>query len=196
MTTGDWKFNSARAAIGSLQLEGPNAQLADYWLSLWRGDRAPQFVSFDPKRLPGFQPALAVLAVMPHVGFHCIRAGNYIQLATGVDMTGKDYLAWTAPGDRHARLDNMTRIALGTVICAQRTVARGKRFRKELIAELALPFAGICEDGTRRVLFHTNWRPVDDENIMGLVPRAEIDVPGIIASATLTPLAAPDAAAA
>jgi hypothetical protein len=196
MTTADWKFNSARAAIGSLRLEGPNMQVADYWLSLWRGDRAPQFASFDPKRLPGFQPAFAVLAVTPHVSFHCIRAGSYIQLATGVDMTGKDYRAWTTQAHVQTRLDNMTRIALGAVVCARREVARGKSFEKELVAELALPFAGVSEDGTRRVLFHTNWRPVDDENVMGLVARAEIDVPRIIATAPLTHATSSGAAAA
>ena len=165
-----WKREDAIVAVQTLGLQGHNRAVADYWLSLWSGDRPPMRSSFNPKRLLRRMPALALMEVRPDESVRCRLAGSYSRLIYGFDMTGKDLLALTPAAQRAQRIQNVRALVMGHVITSRKPL-RHDNGRVDWVEDICLPFADPAEDGSRRYLGHTNWNPVGDDWMLPTQPR-------------------------
>lgn len=157
-------------AVKTLGLHGHNRTVADYWLSLWSGDRPPLRASFDPKRLPTRLPAMTVMEVRSGESLRCALAGSYYRLMYGIEITGKDVLALTPEAQRGKRMGNVEAIVMGQVV-AQLKPLRRDDGSITWIESVCLPFADPTADGARRYLTHANWQPAGMDWILPERPR-------------------------
>jgi hypothetical protein len=137
---------------------GPDGScVAEYWLSLWRGNELPQRADFRPRVVVDQLPVISIFEVVPGKSVHCRLHGSALAQGHGEDITGKDWLAMTEPEDRPMRLRRWSDVAHGAI---GRGLRQGHRQSGEpqYSAEMMLPFADVAPDGSRQVLFHLSWR--------------------------------------
>jgi hypothetical protein len=89
----------------------------------------------------------------------CISCGEYIRRSTGMDLTGKDWVALALPEQRAGRLAAFRNVAAGAVAHSLRY---GEHASGEVhyIEEILLPFAER-PDGIVPVMAHLGWRPAE-----------------------------------
>lgn len=138
---------------------GATRRLVEYWLSLWRGAEIPMRADFHPKAVSDLLPSIGIFDVVPDKSVRCRLVGSrLVEGAGGVDITGQDWLAMTAPDDRAVRLRRFSNVAQGAIGLGQRAAERasGEHLRAE---EVMLPFGDVGPDGARQVLTHIAWTP-------------------------------------
>jgi hypothetical protein len=136
-----------------------NRRLADYWLSLWRGDALPDWSAFRMSAVSELEPGISVFELHPENVLLCIVCGAAVARSIGMDITGKDWLALSAPDQRASRLNGFTAIARGQAGQAIR-YAQHRSGEVHYVEELLLPFAA-GSGGAIPVLSHIAWRPSD-----------------------------------
>jgi hypothetical protein len=143
-------------------------RLAQYWLSLWRGDELPLRADFQPRKVPDLLPSIMIFDVVPEKSVYCRLAGSFIVEGAGRDITGCDWLALTKPEERSERLKRFSVVALGAI-------GRGIRYARRVSGndqtceEIMLPFADVGLNGSRQVLSYIGWQPsVFDPTIRGI----------------------------
>lgn len=131
--------------------------IADYWLSLWRGDELPRRADFKPRGVAEQLPLISIFDVVPDKSVHCRLHGSVLAQALGEDLTGKDWIAMTAEEDKPVRLQRWSDVARGAI---GRGVRAGRRESGEpqYSEEIMLPFGDVTPDGSRQVLYHLSWR--------------------------------------
>ncbi|MBL6936191.1 MAG: PAS domain-containing protein [Alphaproteobacteria bacterium] len=140
----DWKLSDACQAIAKRRLHGPNVEVASYWLSLWSSNAPPTRVRFDPKCIATRLPAVAMMSVQTDGRVIFWTAGNYLRLATGIELTGKDLMTLCREAERAERARTVKALLNGGVFCGHRPIKRQSGV-VELVQEIALPFAGhLC----------------------------------------------------
>ncbi len=148
---------------------GPDGRrLADYWLSLWRGDELPLRADWRPRDITDQLPLIAIFDVVPDKSVQCRLHGSALAQASGEDITGKDWLAMTAPEDRPMRLQRWSDVARGAI---GRGLRPGRRQSGEPChcEEMMLPFGDVPQNGSRQVLYHVAWRRANhDPNVPGI----------------------------
>ncbi|MBI3676487.1 MAG: hypothetical protein HY243_07700 [Proteobacteria bacterium] len=153
----NWSLEAAKRAIDLLALNGPNADVAAYWLALWKGKCAPLRASFSLKDLGENAPAAAIFALVGEDWIACQEAGGFFQVGLGIDPTGHNLLRLTPPGERQARVERATQIVEGSVMRGRRIF--GTESGSVQAEEIYLPFADVGRCGERYYLMHSNWRP-------------------------------------
>jgi hypothetical protein len=157
----EWDRAKALAALEAFKLTGANAEVASYWLSLWDGDRPPNRAAFDPNHLRDQLPAIALMQVAQNGDTICRLSGRFIDAAMGMPMRGVSMLDLVEGEERKLRSQR-----LGAIVAGQIGLSH-TRFETDdhepgVAETIQLPFFGMMEDGTRRYLTHTNWRPGAD----------------------------------
>ncbi|MGZ7103783.1 MAG: PAS domain-containing protein [Candidatus Angelobacter sp.] len=145
----------AEGAIATLGLRDTNNSFANYWLSLWEGDELPGRSKFSPGKIKPLLPFLLVFDVVPDESVTVRLAGTGFRYILGEDITGKDWLAMTRAHHRPTRLGNLSAVARGSVMKAQRRikmVVGEDRINEEIV----LPFAPE-KGGTCQVVAHAEW---------------------------------------
>lgn len=138
---------------------GPNGQrVANYWLSLWRGDELPLRADFKPRDIADQLPSIGIFDVIPDKSVRCRLFGSILAQGIGRDITGEDWLALTPESQRVARLERFSTVARGAIGRGLRTSIR-ESGEQQFSEELLLPFGDVAGDGTRQVLVHVAWRP-------------------------------------
>lgn len=158
-----WSRSAARAAVENLCLSGPNRVLADYWLSLWRGDSAPGRGAFDPARVRELLPGIAIFEVRPGESIHCRLAGAAYKFRFGFEMAGIDWMGATPSSQRAVRMERNSQIVAGAISAGTRSDP-DRDEAERWFSDVQLPFAGVGEDGARTYLHHSDWRPKADEH--------------------------------
>ncbi|HSM97027.1 MAG TPA: PAS domain-containing protein [Rhizomicrobium sp.] len=148
----------AMEAFSRLPLTVSNGKLAEYWLSLWSGNRLPQRSQLSPARIKELLPGIGIFEVRAGESSRCRLAGTAIQRALGREISGCDWRSYTPDSQQAERLHRNTAIARGAVGIGIRNGRAG------ITQELMLPFADDTEDGARLILFHLDWRPEDTLN--------------------------------
>jgi two-component system response regulator FixJ len=95
---------------------------------------------------------------LPHAHVTCRFAGPAYKFLFGYDISGKDWIALTAPDERAECLAHDTGIVLGAIGTSRRRDPN-RHGVDEWFGDIQLPFANISEDGTRSYLRHSDWRP-------------------------------------
>jgi len=151
---------AARGQFSRLHLTVKNRTLANYWLSLWKGDELPRRGDFQPGRVSALVGGICHFEVRPNESVFCRSAGSSIRSALGFNISNSDWLAQTDPYQRATRLRGFSDVALGIAAVTKRRVndTSGKAL---LIEGLMLPFADVETGGTRYVLTHDDWRPTE-----------------------------------
>ena len=153
-------------AITALGYNGANLDVARHWLTCWRRNQPPRMTGFHTGAIWQLKPAMMFCRVVRGKSLTCIHAGALLRVALGFDASNRDLLA-LVPREQHAeRLDWAWRITEGacTVLYRQFTSKDG---HSGMAQGIALPFAGEDDNGGRRFLMHTNWRPVGTDWIIG-----------------------------
>jgi hypothetical protein len=137
---------------------GPNGlRVANYWLSLWRGDALPLRADFRPRDIADQLPSIGIFDVIPDKSVRCRLFGSHLTKGIGRDLTGEDWLAMTPEPLRATRLERYSIIARGAIGRGLRAGAR-ESGEEQFSEEMMLPFAEVAPDGTRQVLIHIAWR--------------------------------------
>lgn len=170
-----WRFEAAAKAIDALELEGPCSEIARYWLSLWRGDEGPLYRDFDPARLGRDVLATAIFGVHEQ-SLTCRVAGHLFDVAMGLNLKKCDLIALTPPTQRKRRLSNVTSFVRGAVMSGVRRFDATPAGVDDVCQEVFLPFADVAEDGARRYLMHSNWRPSRRAVLHGDQPPADFTI--------------------
>jgi hypothetical protein len=146
---------AAENAIAELGLSAANKSLANYWLSLWRGDALPERSQFRPNKIRALLPNLLMFDVVPDKSVTVRLAGTGLRYILGEDITGRNWLELTRVHHRPTRLRNLSAVARGAVMSARRrvTMVAGDDHINE---EIVLPFARD-EDGQSQVVAHAVW---------------------------------------
>jgi hypothetical protein len=153
-----WNVNKAAAALDSFQLAGANREVADYWLGLWKPGLPPSRDHFNPNDLREHLSALAIFEVIDDGPLICRLAGTDLRSALGRELTGQDLLA-TASEEKRARLIESARTVVDGAVSISQRMFRESDSNGVVATEIALPFFGVTEQGGRRFLMHTEWRP-------------------------------------
>src|SRR6202000_9311 len=111
------QMNRARAiaAFEQFNLTPANRQLAEYWLSLWRGDALPKRSDFSPARASKLLPGIGLFEVRAGVSSRCRLSGSAIQQTLGRELAGLDWRQYTPEDQWATRLERNTAIANGAV---------------------------------------------------------------------------------
>jgi hypothetical protein len=133
-------------------------RLAQYWLSLWRGDELPLRADFQPRRVADLLPNIVIFDVVPEKSVHCRLAGSFIVEGAGRDITGCDWLALTKPEERSERLKRFSDVARGAIGRGIRQVRRASG-NEQSCEEIMLPFRDLGANGSRQVLSYIGWQP-------------------------------------
>lgn len=150
------------SAFSRISLTASNRKLADYWLSLWTGDRLPLRSQFLPARMKDLLPGIGIFEVRVGESSRCRLAGTAIQHALGREIAGSDWRSYTLPDQHAERLKRNSAIADGSVgIGIRNTITPGG---PGAMQELQLPFADGTEDSARLIPFHLDWRPAETLN--------------------------------
>lgn len=156
------KRDLAVDALSKLPLSLMNKRLAQYWLSLWRGDELPLRADFSPSQVRALLPGIGIFEVRPNESARCRLAGTIIGRAVGRELTGCDWRSYTEKALWGERLRRNTEIATGSVGVGIRHAPHPDGPR--VTQELQLPFADEAEDGARLLLFHLDWRPGPEDS--------------------------------
>jgi hypothetical protein len=128
-----------------------------HWLSLWRGDALPSRADFSPRQIIDQLPRIAIFEIVPDLSIRCRLAGSDIVQGAGLDITGKDILAFTPPAERATRLTRFSTVARGAIGRGLRAGFRDSG-EAQFAEEIMLPFGDVGADDTRQVLVHISWR--------------------------------------
>jgi hypothetical protein len=135
------------------------AKVVEFWFSQWPGEeRLPLWAKFALRDLGGARNAAAVHEIKPDGRFHCHEWGPLLAKGTGVDLTGKNVLDYTAAEMLETRRKRYTAVADGHIGHALKEGTHASGL-KEMAEEIMLPFGDTGEDGSRFLLYHVNWRP-------------------------------------
>src|SRR5262249_18040291 len=88
----DWSHAKALAAVEELGLAGSNLNIACYWLSLWNGDRPPLRADFNPARVTGLLPGIALIELFAGEKPVCRLSGTAIDRGLHRSLTGANLL--------------------------------------------------------------------------------------------------------
>lgn len=137
---------------------GPNGlRVANYWLSLWRGNDLPLRADFKPRDVADQLPSIGIFDVIPDKSVRCRLFGSMLTQGIGRDLTGEDWLALTPEPQRATRLERFSAVACGAIGRGIRLTNR-ESGERQFSEEMLLPFGDVAEDGTRQVLVHIAWR--------------------------------------
>jgi hypothetical protein len=131
--------------------------VADYWLSLWRGDALPARADFKPKAVVKALPSIAIFDVVPDESVHCRLMGSGLTQGLGRDPKGQDWIALTRPEDRPGRLQRWSEVARGAIGRGLRSGYR-ESGAKQFAEELMLPFAPGEGGDVHHILYHLSWK--------------------------------------
>jgi hypothetical protein len=156
---GAWDRSKALAAFEAFALTGPNAALAVYWLSLWRGGEPPRRADFNPARVRDLLPAIALVEMRGGGNAVCRLSGGIIDAVFGMPLRGVDLVTLVGGDERRTRAARLTAVVDGGVGLSRTQYSSAVTFETEIAETIQLPFFGAQEDGARQYLTHTNWRP-------------------------------------
>lgn len=145
---------TAAETLAGLNLEDANQALADYWLSIWPGDRLPPRSALNPARMKAFLPNIVLFNVVPDVSVRVRLSGTHIDQILGGGLAGADWIAAAGPERAAIRLARFGDIARGAVLVDHRhaMMALGD---PAVLEEILLPFAPDA-DGVSAVIAHVN----------------------------------------
>jgi hypothetical protein len=153
-----WSHAKAMSAIEQLGLAGGNLRLACYWLSLWNGDRAPSRADFNPARVAGLLPGIALIEVFADEKPVCRLSGTAIDRGLHRPLAGTNLLEGLPEAEKAVRCERLQAIVSGHISRSQ-TAYVTTLGRQGVVETLQLPFFGESENGSRQYLAHINWRP-------------------------------------
>ena len=150
--------------------------VADYWLSLWKGDELPLRADFKPRNISDQLPVISIFEVIPDKSIHCRLHGSVLAQGFGEDITGKDWLALTPSAERSTRLQRWSDVARGAIGRGLR-VGRRESGEPQYSEEMMLPFGEVGADGARQVLYHLSWRQTNyDPTVLNRSARNGLSV--------------------
>lgn len=148
--------------LTALRLGPANRQMVEYWLSLSQDGALPRRDAFDPADASELLRGCGLFDVSPGKSVHCRIAGTVLRLLFGPNVVGQDWLALAPQRHRAQRLARYSAVAQGAIGVARRIVVAEAQDPIR-VEEVLLPFADVVPGGVRRVLVHTDWRPVGEQ---------------------------------
>jgi hypothetical protein len=169
----------------------PRGQLfVEQWLESWNGNQLPEPGDFPGPSLESLKPLIMITLLEPGQSATVSFMGAGLVRATGLDLSGMDWIAMVAPDQRAERLRRADAIGAGAILRTTREVTLDSQtpyFFETISVPLSPNIAG------RVPLVHfADWAPPDEKAT--ILHRGRSGVPEaaeIIALATVTGAAAP-----
>ena len=90
-------------------------RIADYWLSIWDGDKCPAREAVAPGPIKDLLPGLIFFQVIPDHLVTVRMAGTDFGHLLKLELTGRDWLAVTPQEDRAERLRIFSAVTQGAI---------------------------------------------------------------------------------
>ena len=180
---------AVKASVDLMGLAPRSLQFVELWLASWSGNELPSPGSFPAALAEGLTPLIMITALQPGAAAAITFMGPELIRATGLDLTGMDWIALAPPEVRAERLRRADAIGAGAILRTTRDVTLDTQeiYFFETISVPLKPDA----DGRVLLVHFADWAPPRNDAIV--VHKMRSNVPDL---AEIIPLASDDADAA
>ena len=113
---------AVRASVDLMGLAPRSLQFVEQWLASWSGQDLPQAASFPGARVQSLSPLIMITALEPDAAATITFMGPELVRATGLDLTGMDWIGLAPPESRGERLRRASAIGAGAILRTTREV--------------------------------------------------------------------------
>jgi hypothetical protein len=177
---------AVKAAVDLMGL-APRSQLfVEQWLESWNGDQLPLAADFPGQSLESLKPLIMIALLEPGQNAIVSVMGAGLARATGLDLSGMDWIAMAPPEARAERLRRADAIGAGAILRTTREVLLDSQ-TPYFFETISVPLA---PDITGRVpLVHfADWSPPEEKativhRMRAAVPEAAEIIPLAVGAA-------------
>src|ERR1700761_5419967 len=169
---------AVRAAVDLMGLAPRSQQFVEQWLDSWSGNDLPLPGSFPGRRAESLQPLIMITLLTPGVSAPVTFMGKALVYATGLDLTGMDWISLAAPELRVERMRRAGAIGAGAILRTTREVVLNSQ-EPYFFETISVPLRPDTEGRVPLVHFAA-WAPPEEaatvmHNMRSAVPEtAEI----------------------
>ena len=169
---------AVRAAVDLMGLAPRSQQFVEQWLDSWSGNDLPLPGSFPGRRAESLQPLIMITLLTPGVSAPVTFMGKALVYATGLDLTGMDWISLAAPELRVERMRRAGAIGAGAILRTTREVVLNSQ-EPYFFETISVPLRPDTEGRVPLVHF-ADWAPPEEaatvmHNMRSAVPEtAEI----------------------
>ncbi len=154
-----WSYHKAVDAIEKLGLSESNFKFSLYWLSLWSEQTPPTRAAFNPDRVRDLLPGVALVEVHANGDPICRLSGTAIDAGLGRSLTGQNLLDFVSGEAKELRRSRVTTTVAGSISVSRKSYTQAGK--SKILETAQFPFFGLTEVGSRLLIGHINWRPLD-----------------------------------
>jgi hypothetical protein len=180
---------AVRAAVDLMGLAPRSLQFIEYWLDCWSGSDLPAASAFPGMRLQELRPLIMVTLLTPGVSAPVVSMGEALVRATGMDLTGMDWVGLVPPDLRGERMRRANAIGAGAILRSTREVVLSSQ-APYFFETISVPLRPDAEGRVPLVHF-ADWAPPEDGATVLHNMRS-----GVPEDVEIVPLAADEAASA
>ncbi len=113
---------AVRASVDLMGLAPRSLQFVELWLDNWSGQELPPAAGFPGARTESLAPLIMITALEPDAAATITFMGPELVRATGLDLTGMDWIGLAPPESRAERLRRANAIGAGAILRTTREV--------------------------------------------------------------------------
>jgi len=113
---------AVRASVDLMGLAPRSLQFVELWLDNWSGQELPPAGGFPGARTESLAPLIMINALEPDAAATITFMGPELVRATGLDLTGMDWIGLAPPESRGERLRRANAIGAGAILRTTREV--------------------------------------------------------------------------
>ena len=113
---------AVRASVDLMGLAPRSLQFVEQWLDNWSGQDLPPVGSFPGAHAESLSPLIMITALEPDAAATITFMGPELVRATGLDLTGMDWIGLAPPESRGERLRRANAIGAGAILRTTREV--------------------------------------------------------------------------
>ena len=177
---------AVRVAVDLMGLAPRSLQFIEQWLDGWIGNDLPLAGSFPGERSESLRPLIMITLLEPGVRAPVTYMGQALVRATGLDLTGMDWIGLAAPELRNERMRRAGAIGAGAILRTTREVVLNSQ-TAYFFETISVPLRADAQGRVPLVHF-ADWAPPQDDATVLHGMRS-----GVPEEAEIVPLAAAEA---
>lgn len=151
---------AVRAAVDLMGLAPRSQQFIDQWLESWNGNDLPLPGSFPGRRAESLQSLVMITLLAPGVSAPVTYMGQALVHATGLDLTGMDWIGLAAPEQRVERMRRAGAVGAGAILRTTREVVLNSQ-EPYFFETISVPLRPDAEGRVPLVHF-ADWAPPEE----------------------------------
>jgi hypothetical protein len=177
---------AVRVAVDLMGLAPRSLQFIEQWLNGWIGNDLPPPGGFPGERSESLRPLIMITLLEPGVRAPVTFMGPGLVRATGLDLTGMDWIGLAPPDSRPERLRRANAIGAGAILRTTREVVLDSQ-APYFFETISVPLRPDAQGRVPLVHF-ADWAPPQDDATVMHGMRS-----GVPEEAEIVPLAADEA---